>query len=135
MKIIEVFDPALCCSTGVCGTDVDPKLVRFAADLSWLAGQGVTVSRHNLAQEPADFVASTPVKAALEAEGNNCLPLVLADGVIVTRSIYPTREQLAHLAGVPGGTTETAEAACCGGSGELNADGDSQCCGGSGCCS
>jgi len=42
---IQVFDPPLCCSTGVCGTDVDPELVRFAADLDWLAKQGVEVER------------------------------------------------------------------------------------------
>ena len=32
---IEVFDPAMCCSTGVCGTDVDQNLVTFAADAAW----------------------------------------------------------------------------------------------------
>ncbi len=26
MKALEVFDPAMCCSTGVCGVDVDPLL-------------------------------------------------------------------------------------------------------------
>jgi len=35
MKIIQVFDPALCCSTGVCGVDVDQQLVSFAADADW----------------------------------------------------------------------------------------------------
>ncbi len=33
MTTIEVFDPAMCCSTGVCGPQVDPDLARFAADL------------------------------------------------------------------------------------------------------
>jgi len=28
MKTIEIFDPAMCCSSGVCGPSVDPKLVR-----------------------------------------------------------------------------------------------------------
>ena len=35
MKKIEIFDPALCCSTGVCGVDVDQSLVTFAADVDW----------------------------------------------------------------------------------------------------
>ncbi len=30
---IQVYDPAMCCSTGVCGPEVDPVLVRFATDL------------------------------------------------------------------------------------------------------
>ena len=29
---IQIFDPALCCASGVCGTDVDQALVSFAAD-------------------------------------------------------------------------------------------------------
>jgi len=39
---IEVYDPPMCCSTGVCGPAIDPVLPRFAADLEWLKGRGVT---------------------------------------------------------------------------------------------
>jgi hypothetical protein len=48
MKKLEVYDPAMCCSTGVCGVDVDPVLVQFAADLAWIGEQGVSVTRYNL---------------------------------------------------------------------------------------
>ena len=37
MKKLEIFDPAMCCSTGVCGVEVDPVLAQFAADLEWVA--------------------------------------------------------------------------------------------------
>jgi len=56
MQKIQVFDPPMCCSTGVCGLEVDPALVRFAADLEWLKESGVDVERFNLSQEPAAFV-------------------------------------------------------------------------------
>ena len=49
-QTLQVFDPAMCCSTGVCGPEVDTKLVQFAADLDWLKSQGVIVQRHNLSQ-------------------------------------------------------------------------------------
>ena len=101
MKRIQVFDPPLCCSTGVCGPSVDPALVRFAADLEWLEGEGVEVARHNLAQDPAAFAEVQVVVAALEKEGgNDCLPLVLADGAIVSRGRYPNRAELAAWAGL-----------------------------------
>ena len=61
MKTIEVYDPAMCCSTGVCGPEVDPVLVAFAADLKWVADQGVTVRRYNLGQEPQAFAANPAV--------------------------------------------------------------------------
>ena len=57
MKKLEVYDPAMCCSTGVCGPEVDPVLVTFAADLKWVAEQGVIVQRFNLGQEPQAFAA------------------------------------------------------------------------------
>ena len=74
MKKLEVFDPPMCCSSGVCGSEVDPVLPRFAADLQWLAGQGVSVERYNLSQQPQAFVANPMVKAALREGGNGSLP-------------------------------------------------------------
>jgi hypothetical protein len=100
MKRLQVFDPPLCCSTGVCGPNVDPALVQFAADLHWLAGQRILVERYNLAQQPQAFAASEVVKSALRQNGNECLPLVLLDGSIVSQGRYPTRAELAELTGV-----------------------------------
>ena len=95
MKKLEIFDPPMCCSTGVCGAEVDPVLPRFAADLEWLKTQGINVERYNLAQQPGVFVANESVKAALHAQGNSCLPLILLDGQIVSRAAYPDRIALA----------------------------------------
>jgi arsenite methyltransferase len=57
MTVLQVFDPPMCCSSGVCGPSVDPRLPRFAADLDWLRNQGVQVERFNLAHQPQAFVA------------------------------------------------------------------------------
>lgn len=100
MNKVEVFDPPMCCSTGVCGPTIDPVLVRFATDLNWLANHRVSVERHNLAQQPQAFAASEIVKTALKQFGNECLPLILLNGVVVSKGCYPTREDLARLAGV-----------------------------------
>lgn len=97
---IRVFDPPMCCPTGVCGPSVDPDLARFSADLDWLAAQGVTVERFNLSSEPAAFVTHASVKSALESRGNDCLPLVLVDERVAVEGSYPSRETLAALAGV-----------------------------------
>jgi len=101
MKKLEVFDPPMCCPSGVCGPEVDPVLPRFAADLHWLAGQGVHVARYNLSQQPQAFVGNPLVKAALAEGGNASLPLIVVDGQIVTRGTYPTREELTRLARLP----------------------------------
>lgn len=98
---VEVFDPAMCCSTGVCGPAPNPVLPRFAADLDWLATQGVTVLRHNLSQDPAPFAANESVKAALTEMGTDCLPLIIVNGEVKSKGKYPVRYTLAHWAGVP----------------------------------
>lgn len=92
---IEIFDPVLCCSSGVCGPQVDPELVRIAADLRWFEEHGGRVRRFNLGQNPAAFVQNEAVRAALTHGGEAVLPLVLAKGEIALRGRYPKREELA----------------------------------------
>ena len=100
MKKLQVFDPPMCCSTGVCGPNPDPVLPRFAADFHWLASQGVVVERYNLAQEPQAFAANETVKAALVKYGNDCLPLILVNDAIMSRGSYPTRKELVRFVGL-----------------------------------
>jgi hypothetical protein len=100
MTKMEIFDPAMCCPTGVCGPSVDPKLVQFAANLDWLKKKGVHVERYNLAQQPDKFADCQPVKDAMTLAGDLCLPLIFVNGNIVSRNVYPTKSELAKMAGV-----------------------------------
>ena len=97
---VEVFDSSMCRSPGVCGPSVDPVVLRFAADLEWLAGRGVEVSRHNLERDPAAFAAAPAVQAALSERGTDCLPLILVDGRVVSQGTCPTRAELAGWTGL-----------------------------------
>jgi hypothetical protein len=112
MSTIRVFDPAMCCSTGICGPAVDPQLARFAADLGWLKSQGVSVERFNLSQQPAAFAEDAAVRAALESRGEASLPRVEVDGDVKSSGVYPSRDALAGWAGIadPPSTTEEPKA-------------------------
>ena len=99
MKKLEIYDPAMCCSTGVCGVNVDPALVQFAADLQWVAEQGVEVKRYNLGQEPQAFADNPSVVNEMEA-GIDRLPIMAIDGHIVATGAYPSRLQLAQKLGL-----------------------------------
>jgi len=90
MKTIHVYDPPMCCSTGVCGTNIDPDVVGFAAMLSRISRHGVTIERYNMAQQPMAFAQNPVVKALLDAEGTAALPLILRDGVVHLKGRYPT---------------------------------------------
>lgn len=95
--IMEVYDPAMCCSTGVCGPDVDDALVDFSNDVKWLKAQGIDIKRFNLGQEPEAFKTNMDVVARLKKEGTDCLPILLINGEIVAEGGYPTREQLLSM--------------------------------------
>lgn len=100
MTLVQVFDPPMCCSTGVCGPKVDPELPRFSADLEWLKRQGLTVERFNLTHQPDAFVKNAVVRESLRTRGEKCLPLILVDGEVVAQGTYPPREELVVLAGM-----------------------------------
>jgi AhpD family alkylhydroperoxidase len=100
MTTITVYDPPMCCSTGVCGPEVDPKLAQFAGDLDWLKAQGVEVQRINLAQEPGRFVENAAVKAVLDRSGGDELPAIVVGDSLVATGRYPDRNELSAMAGI-----------------------------------
>jgi hypothetical protein len=100
MKSIQVYDPAMCCSSGVCGSDVDQQLVNFSADVDWAKQQGVQIQRYNLAQQPMDFANNKIVRGFLERSGEEPLPLILVDGEVALAGRYPHRTELARWAGI-----------------------------------
>ena len=131
MPTIAVFEPALCCNTGVCGEDVDQNLVTFTADMAWLLDQGASITRHNLANDPLAFAHNDAVKSFLEIVGSAGLPLVSVDGVTVATGRYPTRAELAKWAGLESPAAMPAGAVSLS---LTEGGGESSCCGGSGCC-
>lgn len=115
---IQIFDKPMCCSTGVCGPEVDQNLVRFAADLDWLRRQGVQVERYNLSQQPGEFAQQADVRTLLQSRGMDALPLIVSEGRVVSQGTYPNRETLAswvQLApkAVPQGALPVVTAGCC----------------------
>jgi hypothetical protein len=119
MTTIQVFDPSLCCSSGVCGVEVDQQLVDFAGDVNWLKQQGGQIERFNLAQQPMAFAENPVVKGFLERSGQEGLPLILVDGEVALTGRYPRRAELARWAGVSQPKVEVAvksTGGCCSGS-------------------
>ena len=100
MKNIEIFDPAMCCSTGVCGPSIDPELMRIATLVNGLSKKGITIKRHNLSNNPQDFVANQTVNDLLKSEGAEVLPITLMDGEVVKTKAYPSNEEFSDWLGI-----------------------------------
>jgi hypothetical protein len=131
MTTITVYDPAMCCSTGICGTDIDQKLIDLAADLGWLKSKGVTVERLGLSREPSEFAANDTIREIMQTSEGDDLPVFLVDGALKAKARYPGRAELAGWAGVadipamqatkvsscrgPAGQEPNKASGCCGG--------------------
>ena len=118
---IEIYDPAMCCSTGVCGPSVDPELVRIQESLRQIQKQApaVKVERYGLSADPQAFVANIAVAELLKSEGPQCLPLVIVDGKVIAKGCYPGNEQLQAILKETGQDVSLAEkkkTSCCSGS-------------------
>lgn len=100
MKKIEIFDPAMCCPTGLCGTNINPELMRVAVVVETLKRQGVIVTRHNLRDEPQVYVSNKTVNEYLQKNGAEALPITLVDGEIAVSKVYPTTKQMSEWTGV-----------------------------------
>ncbi len=114
MKKVEIFDPAMCCTTGVCGPSVDKELMRIATVVNSLKELGIVIQRHGLSTEPQDFVSRKVISDVLQKEGANILPVTLVDGEIAKTKEYPTNEELEDWLGISI-TASQPGPPCCGG--------------------
>jgi arsenite methyltransferase len=94
---VELFEPAMCCQTGVCGPSVDQQLIDVREDVRWAESQGAMVSRHNLSSDPDAFVANPKVTGLMAAFGDAALPALVVDGDIAMHGRYPSRDELSEL--------------------------------------
>lgn len=129
MNTVHIYDPSLCCSSGVCGEDVDQSLVDISATLVNAKAEGIEVVRHNFANAPLDFAAEPAVKRLLTDEGSDALPAIVVNGRLVLSGRYPSIDELrAWSAGGQPVVVPNADAM------RLTPVQSTSCCGGSACC-
>lgn len=118
MKTLKIYDPAMCCSSGVCGPNVNEKLVQLSAFLKGIDPSEVTVERYNLSQQPAAYVANVEVSKLLADKGPDALPLIFVDDQLIRSGEYPSPDELAdQLQLAPSkpdiDTTDCCSGGCC----------------------
>ncbi len=93
MKKMIIFEPAMCCSTGLCGPGVDPELLRISTIINNLERKGIVVQRHNLASNPQAFVDNKVINEILNSDGIDVLPITMVDNAVVKTKSYATNEE------------------------------------------
>lgn len=97
---IEIFDPPLCCPSGLCGPDIDPALLDINEAILKIKKEfdgRVTIERYLLSQQGQKFMQEPEVMKRLKANGVTMLPITLVDGKIVKEKEYPGYDELIML--------------------------------------
>lgn len=97
MKKMSIYEPAMCCETGICGVNVNPELLRISTVLNNLKKNGIEIKRFNLTSAPMEFVNNKTINDFVNTKGVDELPAVMLDGEIVITGRYPTNEEIAQL--------------------------------------
>ena len=117
MNKIEIFEPAMCCSTGLCGVNVDKELLRIATTIDTLKKKGAVIERYNLSNAPKIFVTNKVVNEQINKLGTKVLPIILLNGEIVKTSSYPTNEEFEKWLNIKLGNNNSSASGCGCGSG------------------
>lgn len=97
---VEIYDPPMCCSSGLCGPTLDPVLVKMNDAVLALKKQGVEVERYNLAQQPKAFMENRKVAGLLHKDGKKVLPVIMVNGDVFRTGQYPSYEELCGALGI-----------------------------------
>lgn len=107
MKKLSLYEPAMCCETGLCGVSVNPELLRISTTIATLKKKGFQIQRYNMSNAPRAFVQNTSVNTLLKNQGMNVLPITVLDGSIVLTGRYPTDGELTAWLNLSKDTFET----------------------------
>lgn len=101
MKKIEIFEPAMCCPTGLCGAVVDPELLRISSSFDQLSKTTIQTKRYNLSGSPMEFMNNGSINKLIGEKGIEILPVTLVDGNVVLTQRYPKNEELERMLDLP----------------------------------
>jgi hypothetical protein len=92
--ILEIFEPSLCCASGVCGPEPDKALIDLQNTIQILSKAGIDLKRYAINQVPLAFTSNPVVKKFITTEGPGKLPITLLNGQLIKKEGYPTLEEL-----------------------------------------
>jgi len=102
MKTMFIYEPAMCCETGICGVGVDPELLRISTVINNLKRNGIAVTRYNLNNFPQEFIDNQEINKLINGEGGvDLLPATMIDGEVVKTKEYPTNAEIMSWLDIP----------------------------------
>ncbi len=87
---VELFDPPMCCPSGVCGPTVDQALLDVNEMVLALKAAGLAVERYQMTTHPNAFLTNAEVMRLVREQQMAALPITVVRGHVIRSGAYPT---------------------------------------------
>ncbi|MBZ0306773.1 MAG: arsenite efflux transporter metallochaperone ArsD [Anaerolineae bacterium] len=91
---VELFDPPMCCPTGLCGPTLDQTLLDVNEMIVALKAEGISIERYQMTSHPQRFISTVAVMRLIQEKQMDALPITLVKGSILKVGSYPTLEEI-----------------------------------------
>jgi hypothetical protein len=100
---VEMFDPPMCCPTGLCGPTLDQTLLDLSEMTLHLQSEGVSIQRYQMTSHPQAFLSNPEVMRLVREKEMAALPITVVRGKVIKVGEYPTLAEIkSNLNGVHG---------------------------------
>ncbi len=86
---VEIFDPPMCCPTGLCGPTLDQTLLDLSETILHLQQAGYQVARYQMTSHPQAFLGNQEVMRLVREKQMAALPIVVVRGKMIAEGNYP----------------------------------------------
>ena len=91
---IELFDPPMCCPTGLCGPALDQTLLDVNEMIMSLQRENLRVERYQMTSNPNAFLGNAEVMSLVREKQMEALPIIVVRGQVVKVGAYPTLSEI-----------------------------------------
>jgi hypothetical protein len=92
--VVELFDPPMCCPTGLCGPTLDQTLLDVNEMVLTLQAEGLKVERYQMIGHPQAFLSNPDVMRLVREQQMAALPITVVRGQVVKVGMYPTLAEI-----------------------------------------
>jgi hypothetical protein len=100
---VEIFDPPMCCPTGLCGPTLDETLLDLNEMILSLQAEGVMIERYQMTSHPQAFLSNPEVMRLVREQQMAALPITAVQGKVIKIGSYP---DLAEIKNALNGTAK-----------------------------
>jgi hypothetical protein len=91
---IEIFDPPLCCPTGLCGPSLDQTLLDVSEMIQRFQSEGYSIKRYQMTSHPQAFISNPEVMRLVREKQMDALPITMVHGKVIKIAGYATQGEI-----------------------------------------